>query len=62
MAAGSPDQPAPEHALEERYGIVALTRMHKDDGRSLILYRLAADGVDAGVAAEPPSVSDRGQT
>ena len=41
MAADLPDPPAPQRPPEEHYGILALTRMHKDDGRSLILYRLA---------------------
>ncbi len=45
MAAGSADQPAPERAQEEHYGILAVARMRKDDGRSLILYR-RADGAD----------------
>jgi hypothetical protein len=45
MAAGSPDQPAPDGgAQEERYGILTLTRMRKDDGRSLILYSHDEDG------------------
>jgi hypothetical protein len=44
MAAGSADQPAPERA-QERYGPLAVARMRKDDGRSLILYR-RDDGAD----------------
>jgi hypothetical protein len=48
MAAGSPDQPAPDGGgRAERYGILALARMRKDDGRSLILYSHDEDGGDA---------------
>jgi len=48
MAEGSADQPAPDGgAQEERYGILTLARMRKDDGRSLILYSHDEDGGDA---------------
>jgi hypothetical protein len=47
MAAGSADQPAPDEAQGQRYGILALARMRKDDGRSLILYSHDEDGVNA---------------
>jgi hypothetical protein len=53
MAAGSADQPPPEPAPNERYGIVALLRTRKDDGRSLILYS-REDGADAS-GPEPAS-------
>jgi hypothetical protein len=57
MAAGSADQPAPDAgAREERYGILTLVRMRKDDGRSLILYSHDERGGDAGeTSASPPT-------
>jgi hypothetical protein len=57
MAAGSADQPARDRAHEERYGIVTLRRMSKDDGRSLILYSHdedRADAVEAPDSEHPP--------
>jgi len=51
MAAGSADPPAPDEAQGQRYGILALARMRKDDGRALILYSHAEDGVEAAEAA-----------
>lgn len=48
MAAGSADQPARERAQEEHYGILAVARMRKDDGRSLILYRRDDGAEEAG--------------
>ena len=57
MAAGSPDQPAPDGgAQEERYGILTLTRMRKDDGRSLLLYSHDEDG-GGGEASGPAPTS-----
>jgi hypothetical protein len=57
MAAGSADQPPPEPAPNERYGIVAFVRVRKDDGRSLILYSRVAEGADA-VSASAPEPAD----
>jgi hypothetical protein len=48
MAADSADQPAPDGAQEERYGVLTLARFEKDDGRSLILYSHDEDGHGAG--------------
>jgi hypothetical protein len=53
MAAGSADQPPPEPAPDERYGIVAFVRVRKDDGRSLILYSRGADDARAVSASDP---------
>jgi hypothetical protein len=58
MSAGSADQPAPDDAQEERYGILALERMSKDDGRSLILYSHDEDGDEAGEASNPSPADD----
>jgi hypothetical protein len=57
MAAGSDDQPLPEPVPNERYGIVALFRTHKDDGRSLILYSREdhADGASPEPAGDDES-------
>jgi len=56
MAAGPADQPAPEPAPQERYGLLALARVGKDDGRSLILYS-HDEGYDDAVEApaSPPA-------
>jgi hypothetical protein len=52
MASGSADQPAREPAPHERYGPLSLLPMHKDDGRSLILYeRTDGAGADAPASA-----------
>jgi hypothetical protein len=61
MAAGSADQPAPNGAQEERYGMLALARLQKDDGRSLILYSHDEDDEDdedAGEASDPAPTRD----
>ncbi len=50
MASGSGDQPPREPAPRERYGPLSLLRMHKDDGRSLILYERTD-----GAGADPPA-------
>jgi hypothetical protein len=56
MPAGATDQPSPEGgSQEERYGIVTLRRMRKDDGRSLILYSHEQDHGDSGEASAPAS-------
>jgi hypothetical protein len=47
MSAGSVDQPAPDGAQEEHYGVLALARLQKADGRSLILYSHDEDVDDA---------------
>jgi hypothetical protein len=60
MASGSANQPAREPAPQERYGIVSLTRMRKDDGRSLILYE-RADGADGGADEQPPQPPGGGE-
>ena len=57
MAAGSADQPAPDGAQEERYGILALARVSKDDGRSLILYS-HDDGAETGEASDRAPAND----
>jgi hypothetical protein len=54
MAAGPADQPAPEPAPQERYGLLALARVGKDDGRSLILYSHDEGRDDAVEASQPP--------
>jgi hypothetical protein len=60
MASRSGDQPPREPAPREFYGPLAVLRMHKDDGRSLILYE-RTDGagaeppVSAGEAADGPA-------
>jgi hypothetical protein len=52
MASGSGDQPPREPAPRERYGPLSLLRVHKDDGRSLILYeRTDGAGADAPTSA-----------
>ncbi|HEY2570089.1 MAG TPA: hypothetical protein VGI27_01385 [Solirubrobacteraceae bacterium] len=64
MAAGSADQPAPDGAArDERYGILTLARMRKDDGRSLILYSHDDDGRDTGEARDsaPPREDEDGR-
>lgn len=58
MAAGSADQPAPDGAQEERYGILALARISKDDGRSLILYSHHDEGAEAGEASDRAPADD----
>jgi hypothetical protein len=45
MAADSADPPPPERA-QQQYGMLELLRMHKDDGRSLILYSHDEPGGD----------------
>jgi hypothetical protein len=47
MPEGSADPP-PREPSTERYGILGLARLRKDDGRSLILYRDAEEGAQAG--------------
>jgi hypothetical protein len=61
MASGSDDQPARELAPQERYGIVSLTRMCKDDGRSLILYE-RADGADGEAEEQRTQPPDDGES
>jgi hypothetical protein len=61
MAAGSVDQPQPEPAPDERYGIVAFVRTRKDDGRALILYSRAADGT-GGAPPQPEPAGDDGSS
>jgi hypothetical protein len=46
MAADSADPLPPERAQVQRYGMVELLRMRKDDGRSLILYSHDEPGPD----------------
>ncbi len=50
MASGSADQSPREPAPGERYGPLSLLRMHKDDGRSLILYE-RTDGAESDAPA-----------
>ncbi|HLB20771.1 MAG TPA: hypothetical protein VK605_01570 [Solirubrobacteraceae bacterium] len=57
--AASPDQPVPEPAPQERYGLIALARVRKDDGRSLILYSHDEYRGDAVDASEPPTAGRR---
>jgi hypothetical protein len=38
MAAGADETAPPERPPEERYGVLAIDRRHKDDGRALTLY------------------------
>jgi hypothetical protein len=58
MAAGSADQPAPDDATSERYGLVAIARMRKEDGRALILYSHdEREGHGAAPAAEQTTVA-----
>lgn len=57
MAAGSADQPPDERPAEERYGPLAIGRMSKDDGRSLILYSHDEDGGESA----PAPASDGGR-
>jgi hypothetical protein len=54
MVAGSPVQPPPEPAPQERYGPLALAFVRKDDGRSLILYSHDEDREDAVETSQPP--------
>jgi hypothetical protein len=58
MSAGSADQPAPDDAQEERYGVLTLARFEKDDGRSLILYSHDEDVDDAGESDRAPGGDD----
>jgi hypothetical protein len=60
MAAGSADQPVPEPAPQERYGLLALARVRKDDGRSLILYSHDGDRDGAVVLPESPPATGHG--
>lgn len=50
MGSGSADQPVREPATHQRYGPLSLLRVHKDDGRSLVLY----ERIDA-AAVRPPA-------
>jgi hypothetical protein len=60
MSAGSADQPVPDGAQEERYGVLSLARFEKDDGRSLILYSHDEDADDAGDESDrAPGGDDR---
>jgi hypothetical protein len=62
MAAGSTDQPAPDGGgQEERYGILRLVRMRKDDGRSLILYSHDEDAGDGGDTPGAAPAGDGGR-
>jgi hypothetical protein len=60
MAAGSADQPMPEPAPQERYGLLALARVRKDDGRSLILYSHEENRDGAVEAPESPPAAGHG--
>jgi hypothetical protein len=46
MPSGSGDQPPIERVPRELYGPLTVLRMHKDDGRALILYE-RTDGAGA---------------
>jgi hypothetical protein len=48
-----PEDPPREAGAEQRYGPLAIARVHKDDGRALILYGHAE--VQSEGASEPQS-------
>jgi hypothetical protein len=58
MAAGSEQTPPPERSQLERYGVLAIDRRRKDDGRALILYGHDEDAPETGAGAAVETGAD----
>lgn len=58
MAADSAAAASPERPAQERFGPLAIARLQKDDGRSLIIYSHDENGAEAGAAPDPAPAGD----